>query len=778
MQNAVDYQKSQAIRDFDIGLQAQKAQAVGKGAFGGSRQAIVEAEGRRSLGNQLAGIQATGTQKAFEDAQRQQQFGAQLGLQGLQTGYGGLGLGMQGAETGLRGLGTAMQGQQAGLQGLGQAGSLYGQGIQGAQAGLQGVGAQQAAGQLGLQGTAQGMQGAGYGLQGVQAATGAGQLGLQGLGQATQAATALGQLGQTQFGQEQAISAEQQKVGAIQQAQAQQGLDLAYQDFLKQRNYPYQQLAFQSDMLRGLPLSQASQSMYTAPPSMGSQLGGLGMSALGIYGMSGGFKAKGGMVGKGYAKGGQIGYADGGDISMMSTKQLTQMLDNPTITPMEAAMIEKQLMLRQRMASNPEAINMLSGIAAIPTGDMVPEGMAGGGIVAFADNSDQPVREGMPGRRLSEEDRLFLEQNPYLRRSRAIAELGGSVRDAFTNPSNYNPIDLYNRNIGKPFAEAVDRFTNADLTKTFRTGQKARTGEIPMFVGEELTPKGRMVAEGRMKPEENVLDAIKREREARGFTPDQLQNQYVAQDKQEGRPPSVASKSGNVSTAKAKPKAKADEKAIPAEIKGTPEEPLYAKYEKMLMDEREAAKANKEQNMYARLVEAGLGTMAGTSQYGLENLARGALPAIKGYGEDVKGARTEERARIKDLLGIEGMRQEAKRSAQDMSLKERTLEQDKDLRLQMIEVQRIAAQKPNQTEQIIGLGQRAGLNDREIMGLIVGSAKDPDTSARNILMKAYFESPILQGKHKTLDDFLKSQGIGAGAGAAPVLNYVPGKGVQ
>ena len=612
--------------------------------------------------------------------------------------------------------------------------------------------------------------GANLGLQGYQGA-------LSGLGQAGQAASTLGQLGQTQFGQESALNAERQKIGAIQQAQAQQGLDLGYQDFLKQKNYPYQQLAFMSDMLRGLPLSQQSQSIYSAPPSMGSQLGGLGMSALGIYGMSGGFKADGGMVGKGYAKGGQIGYATGGDISMMSTQQLTQMLDNPTITPMEAAMIEKQLMLRQRMANNPEAINMLSGIAAIPTGDMVPEGMAGGGIVAFADNRDQPVMEGMPGRRLSEEDRLFLEQNPYMRRSRAVAEFGGSLRDAFTDPRNYNPIDLYNRNIGKPFSEAVDRFKNADLTSTFRTGQKARTGEIPMFVGNELTPKGRMVAEGKMKPEENVLDVIRRDREARGFTPDQLQNQYVAQDKQEGRPSSVASKSGNVSTAKAKPKAKADEKAVPAEVKGTPEEPLYAKYEKMLMDEREAAKANKEQNMYARLVEAGLGTMAGTSQYGLENLARGTLPAVKGYGEDVKGARAEERARIKDLLGIEGMRQEAKRSEQDMSLKERTLAQDKDLREQMIAVQRIAAQKPNQTEQIIALGNRAGLNDREIMGLIVGSAKDPDTSARNILMKAYFESPILQGKHKTLDDFLKSQGIGAGAGGQAPLNYVPGKGV-
>jgi hypothetical protein len=396
MQNAVDYQKSQAIRDFDIGQQAQKARAVGSGAFGGSRQAIVESEAQRNLSNQLAGIQATGTQKAFEDAQRQQQFGANLGLQGLQAGYGGLGLGMQGAQTGLQGLGTALQGQQARMQGLGQAGQFLGQGIQGAQAGLQGVGAQQAAGQLGLQGTAQGMQGAGYGLQGVQAATGAGQLGLQGLGQATQAAGTLGQLGQTQFGQEQAILGEQQKVGAVQQAQAQQGLDLAYQDFLKQRNYPYQQLAFQSDMLRGLPLSQSAQSMYTAPPSMGSQLGGLGMSALGIYGMSGGFKAKGGMVGKGYAEGGKVGYATGGDIKMMKTEQLEQLLENPSLSPLESDMVEKELMLRRRMEMNPESDQIMAGITAIPTGNMVPmEQMAGGGIVAFnkggGTEAEQPI---------------------------------------------------------------------------------------------------------------------------------------------------------------------------------------------------------------------------------------------------------------------------------------------------------------------------------------------------------------------------------------------------
>jgi len=97
MQNVVDYQKSQALRDYQMGQPIRQAQAVGQGAFGGSRQAIVEAEAQRNLGSQLQGIAATGSQQAFQDAQRQQQFGAQLGLQGLQTGLQGFGQGLQGA---------------------------------------------------------------------------------------------------------------------------------------------------------------------------------------------------------------------------------------------------------------------------------------------------------------------------------------------------------------------------------------------------------------------------------------------------------------------------------------------------------------------------------------------------------------------------------------------------------------------------------------------------------------------------------------------------------
>jgi hypothetical protein len=278
--------------------------------------------------------------------------------------------------------------------------------------------------------------------------------GLQGFGQAGQAAATLGNLGQLQYGQQQGINQAQQQVGAIQQAQAQQGLDLGYQDFLKQRNYPYQQLAFQSDMLRGIPLSQSAQQIYTAPPSTASQLGGLGMSALGIYGMSGGFRAKGGAI-KEMAKGG-LAYASGGDISTMSTEQLTEMLNNPSTDPILAAEIEKLLMLHRRMAMNPETDQIMapalgrSGIASIGTGDMVPEEMAagaGGGIVAFADrgvvnlknpklsDSTAERRKMLQERESAMFKRLFEDQDPFKESKSSEAEM----RAALAESNRMNP---------------------------------------------------------------------------------------------------------------------------------------------------------------------------------------------------------------------------------------------------------------------------------------------------------------------------------------------------
>jgi len=120
-------------------------------------------------------------------------------------------------------------------------------------------------------------------------------LGLQGLGQGLQAANTLGQLGNTQFGQQKDIINAQSTAGSQQQTLEQQRLQQQYQDFLTQRGYPQQQLSYMSDMLRGLPLSQSTQSMYQAPPSALGQMAGLAGT---MYGASKVFgAANGGLAG-------------------------------------------------------------------------------------------------------------------------------------------------------------------------------------------------------------------------------------------------------------------------------------------------------------------------------------------------------------------------------------------------------------------------------------------------------------------------------------------------
>ena len=71
MQQVVDVQKQRAIQDFNQQNANRAAQAVQAGAFGGSRQAVAQAMAGQELSQQLADIQATGQQKAFEQAQGQ-----------------------------------------------------------------------------------------------------------------------------------------------------------------------------------------------------------------------------------------------------------------------------------------------------------------------------------------------------------------------------------------------------------------------------------------------------------------------------------------------------------------------------------------------------------------------------------------------------------------------------------------------------------------------------------------------------------------------------------
>jgi len=187
MQNVVDVQKQEAIRDAQKGQLMQNLGAARQGTYGGARQLLAGTERERNLGQQLAQIQASGSQSAFDRAQQAMQFGTTAGIQGAQA--------------------------------------------------------------------------------------------------ATQAGATLGQLGigQQQTGLE--LAKAQEAFGGLGRADQQAALDIAYQDFLQQQRYPYAQLGFMSDILRGSGnlAGTGGTAVYQAPPSTTQNLMQLGLGGLGLY---------------------------------------------------------------------------------------------------------------------------------------------------------------------------------------------------------------------------------------------------------------------------------------------------------------------------------------------------------------------------------------------------------------------------------------------------------------------------------------------------------------
>ena len=214
MDTVVARQQQDAQRQADIARQTQNAQAARSGAFGGSGNMLANNQLNSALARQKGDIYAQGQQQAFQNAQ--QQF------------------------------------NQSQAQNLGAA-------------------------QLNAQ---QGQFGAGLGLQGLQTAL--------------TSANTLGNLGNTQYQQNMGVNALQNQYGLQQQAQMQKDIDTKYGDFLNYQNYPYKQLGFMSDIVRGAPLTQTGSAVYQAPPSAVQNIASLGLGAAGISKLWGG--ANGGVA--------------------------------------------------------------------------------------------------------------------------------------------------------------------------------------------------------------------------------------------------------------------------------------------------------------------------------------------------------------------------------------------------------------------------------------------------------------------------------------------------
>ena len=102
-------------------------------------------------------------------------------------------------------------------------------------------------------------------------------------GQQLDASRLLGQLGTD----EQRMAYERlrnlQAAGEIRRGSQQRGLDLGYQDFLRQQAFPREQLAFFSQMLQGLPVTPGTSTATFGGPSDAQQLLGSGIGGVGLY---------------------------------------------------------------------------------------------------------------------------------------------------------------------------------------------------------------------------------------------------------------------------------------------------------------------------------------------------------------------------------------------------------------------------------------------------------------------------------------------------------------
>ena len=111
------------------------------------------------------------------------------------------------------------------------------------------------------------------------------EAGLRGAATGIQGAQTLGQLGTAQQQTGLDLARAQETFGGLEQGEKQRALDLAYQDFLAQQQYPYKQIGFMSDLMRGSAnlAGTGGKTVYEAPPSQLSQIVGPGLLGLGIY---------------------------------------------------------------------------------------------------------------------------------------------------------------------------------------------------------------------------------------------------------------------------------------------------------------------------------------------------------------------------------------------------------------------------------------------------------------------------------------------------------------
>lgn len=243
------------VREMDrrhaISGTERASQAVGAGAFGGSRAALVEEEARRNNEMAVGDVMAKGRQSAFENAQSQFE-------RDRQARYNESGQDLDAAKYNVNSY------MQHGLAGLDASKFNETQQMNASKMDLEAMIAQEQA-----RAGAAGIQQKGYAM--------AGEMGGQ-----------LGQLGSTRQEMEMQRLMGLDTLGSKAQATTQAQYDTAYDDFVNQRDHQRNNLSYYSSIVRGMtPQMNSDTVTRQAAPSATTQTLGLGLGALGAMGMYG-----------------------------------------------------------------------------------------------------------------------------------------------------------------------------------------------------------------------------------------------------------------------------------------------------------------------------------------------------------------------------------------------------------------------------------------------------------------------------------------------------------
>jgi len=247
IENVVNRQQENALENYNRQRGSRNAAAVNAGAFGGSRHGVADYLAEEGLLDRQDDIAAEGYQRAFTEgnAMFEQDRGARLGVDALEQAQNRWRQDSEAAD--LQAWDQRRQAEEARVQ-SGQAGE-YGR-VQAADA---------------------------------AEATNLRDFQMRGNEALANNANLLAELGinEGEFNRQSAVDI--QSIGEYLTAREQEGLDLTYEDFVRQRDYPREQINFMSSVLRGVPVSPSTEATTIANQNPLSSIAGAGLGALGTY---------------------------------------------------------------------------------------------------------------------------------------------------------------------------------------------------------------------------------------------------------------------------------------------------------------------------------------------------------------------------------------------------------------------------------------------------------------------------------------------------------------